>query len=73
MKWNWQLENWPNFSWDPDKLVVFEQSFTESVGIIIGSSQHISQESKQNLFINLLITAQTFLYAKNKFMVWWCP
>ena len=20
-----------------------------------------------------LITAQTFLYAKNKFMVWWCP
>jgi len=53
MKWNWQLEDWPNFTWDSDKLVVYEQSFTESGGIIIGSSQHISQEGKQNLFIDL--------------------
>ncbi len=56
MKWNWQLENWPNFTWDSDKLVAFEQSFTEGAGIIIGSSQHISQEGKQNLFIDLMCT-----------------
>ncbi|MCW8444179.1 DUF4172 domain-containing protein [Fluoribacter gormanii] len=56
MKWNWQLENWPNFAWDSDKLVVYEQSFTESAGIIIGSSQHISPKGKQNLFIDLMCT-----------------
>ncbi|HAT1770868.1 TPA: Fic family protein [Legionella pneumophila] len=56
MTWNWQLESWPNFTWDSDKLVAFEQSFTEGVGIIIGSSQHISQEGKQNLFIDLMCT-----------------
>ncbi|KTD03642.1 Fic family protein [Legionella feeleii] len=56
MKWNWQLEDWPNFTWDSDKLVVYERSFTESAGIIIGSSQHISQEGKQNLFIDLMCT-----------------
>ncbi|KTD06351.1 Filamentation induced by cAMP protein Fic [Legionella gratiana] len=56
MKWNWQLESWPNFTWDSDKLVSFEQSFTEGAGIIIGSSQHISQEGKQNLFIDLMCT-----------------
>lgn len=56
MKWNWQLESWPNFTWDSDKLVVYEQSFTEGAGIIIGSSQHISQEGKQNLFIDLMCT-----------------
>ncbi|HAT1976585.1 TPA: Fic family protein [Legionella pneumophila] len=56
MKWNWQLENWPNFTWDSDKLVAFERSFTEGAGIIIGSSQHISQEGKQNLFIDLMCT-----------------
>lgn len=56
MKWNWQLESWPNFTWDSDKLVAFEQSFTEGAGIIIGSSQHISQEGKQNLFIDLMCT-----------------
>lgn len=56
MKWNWQLENWPKFTWDSDKLVMLEQSFTENAGIIIGSSQHISQEGKQNLFIDLMCT-----------------
>lgn len=56
MKWNWQLESWPNFTWGSDKLVVYEQSFTENAGIIIGSSQHISQEGKQNLFIDLMCT-----------------
>ncbi|HHF7349807.1 TPA: DUF4172 domain-containing protein [Legionella feeleii] len=56
MKWNWQREDWPNFTWDSDKLVVYERSFTESAGIIIGSSQHISQEGKQNLFIDLMCT-----------------
>lgn len=35
---------------------MFEQSFTENAGIIIGSSQHISQEGKQNLFIDLMST-----------------
>ncbi len=56
MKWNWQLANWPNFTWESDKLVILEQSFTENAGIIIGSSQHISQENKQNLFIDLMCT-----------------
>lgn len=56
MKWNWQLENWPNFTWNSDKLVALEQSFTEGAGIIIGSSQHISQEGKQHLFIDLMCT-----------------
>jgi Fic family protein len=56
MKWNWQLKDWPNFTWDSDKLVLFEKSFTENAGIIIGSSQHISQEGKQNLFIDLMCT-----------------
>ncbi|KTC88584.1 Fic family protein [Legionella cincinnatiensis] len=56
MKWNWQLGNWPNFTWDSNKLVEYEQSFTENAGIIIGSSQHISQEGKQNLFIDLMCT-----------------
>ncbi len=56
MSWNWQLENWPKFTWDSDKLVMLEQSFTENAGIIIGSSQHISQEGKQNLFMDLMCT-----------------
>lgn len=56
MTWNWQLANWPDFIWDSDKLRTYEQSFAENAGIIIGSSQHMSQEGKQNVFIDLICT-----------------
>lgn len=54
MKWNWQLKNWPEFIWDPGELNVYERSFAEGAGIIIGSSHHISEEGKQNLLIDLM-------------------
>lgn len=56
MKWNWQLENWPKFTWDQDKLSAYEHSFIEGAGIIIGSSQHISREGNQSLLIELMCT-----------------
>lgn len=56
MKWNWQLSDWPKFTWEKDKMLVHERSFTEGAGIIIGSSRHISQENNQNLFIELMCT-----------------
>lgn len=56
MVWNWQLQNWPNFNWDPDKLTKMEQLFIENGGIIIGSSQHVSREDNQNLIIELMST-----------------
>lgn len=56
MKWNWQFEDWPKFTWDQDKLIQSERSFSEGAGIIIGSSQHISKENKQSLLIELMCT-----------------
>lgn len=54
MRWNWQFEQWPNFVWDREQLEVYERTFTEGAGITIGSSQHISADGKQNLFIDLM-------------------
>lgn len=56
MKWNWQFEDWPKFTWEQDKLTPLEKSFSEGVGIIIGSSKHISEEGNQNLLIELMST-----------------
>lgn len=56
MKWNWQLEDWPKFTWEQDKLSTYERSFIEGAGIIIGSSQHISKEGNQSLLIELMCT-----------------
>jgi Fic family protein len=56
MKWNWQFEEWPKFTWDQDKLTQLEQTFSEGVGIVIGSSRHISEEGNQNVLIELMST-----------------
>ncbi|HAF87390.1 MAG TPA: DUF4172 domain-containing protein [Leeuwenhoekiella sp.] len=54
MTWNWQLKNWPNFAWDKDKLEKYERAFILNAGVIIGSSEHLSKEDKQDLLIQLL-------------------
>ncbi len=54
MAWSWQLKNWPNFTWNKDKLGKYEHEFILNAGVIIGSSEHISTEDKQELFVQLL-------------------
>lgn len=56
MVWNWQLKNWPNFTWNKDKLEKYEHTFILKSGVVIGSSQHISSEDKQELLVQLLST-----------------
>jgi Fic family protein len=54
MVWNWQLNNWPNFTWDAKKIEQYEALFLLKSGVILGSSQHISEDDKQELFVELL-------------------
>lgn len=56
MTWNWQLKNWPKFEWDPDKLIALEHAFIEGAGVIIGASQHITNDEKQSLVVELMST-----------------
>lgn len=54
MVWNWQLKNWPNFTWNQETLEKYEHAFTLSAGVIIGSSAHISHADQDELFVQLL-------------------
>lgn len=54
MAWNWQLKNWPHFSWDKNKLSKSESAFLENAGVIIGASQHMNAEDKQTLSVELM-------------------
>lgn len=54
MTWNWQQNNWPNFSWDQSQLIAFEHSFLQSAGIKIGVSKHLPDIDRRNLSIELL-------------------
>lgn len=53
-KWNWQQENWPNFSFDNDALKAFEYQFLENNGIVLGALKHINQNAKDDILINIL-------------------
>lgn len=54
MTWNWQQPEWPNFTWDQDKLEQYERAFVLNAGVMIGSSEHISRDDRQALYIQLL-------------------
>lgn len=54
MIWNWQFDDWPNFSFSSESLVAYERDFLLRAGTIQGSVLHIREEEKENLIIELL-------------------
>jgi len=54
MTWNWQQTNWPNFTWDRDKLARAEILFAEQAGVVIGATQHLDQENREALTIEIM-------------------
>lgn len=54
MQWNWQLPDWPNFRFDPDKLRAREAQFLTGAGVIIGALQHIDGAERDGLTIELI-------------------
>jgi Fic family protein len=54
MKWNWQLQNWPKFSFEPDKIVEMEKQFLLSVGESVAFLKSISSEDRKQFIIEIL-------------------
>jgi len=54
MRWNWQLPNWPKFTWDQHRLTRAETLFTEGAGMMIGSSRHLDESSRDSLVVEIM-------------------
>jgi Fic family protein len=54
MRWNWQKEDWPNFSWDAPRLQKAEALFLEGAGIAIGVSKHLGEADRGALSVELM-------------------
>jgi Fic family protein len=54
MRWNWQQEDWPNFSWDAPRLQKAEALFLEGAGIAIGVSKHLDEADRGALGVELM-------------------
>lgn len=42
MKWNWEKQEWPNFSYKTEALAKFEKEFIHQTGIFVGTVKHIN-------------------------------
>lgn len=56
MQWNWQHEEWPNFSYDSSKLSELEASFLRQSGVVIGALKHVSIDQYDELVVDLIST-----------------
>lgn len=54
MKWNWQEENWPHFSWDSKKLARAEMLFAEGAGLIAGITRHLDPNNQEKFTIEVM-------------------
>jgi len=54
MTWNWQQEDWPEFTWDQRRLARAEALFVESAGVLVGASRHLDPTERNALTIELM-------------------
>ncbi len=54
MRWNWQKEDWPNFTYDAEALKGLEEKFLLQSGEFIGAFRHIGAQNQDALRIELI-------------------
>ena len=53
-RWNWQQDDWPEFRFDRPVLEEREAKFLLRAGVLLGSSQHIDEDDKSALTVDLI-------------------
>lgn len=54
MKWNWQIDGWPRFSFDPDALKRLESEFLTASGLMLGVCGHLESQELDELRVELM-------------------
>jgi Fic family protein len=54
MIWNWQQPDWPNFTWDAQRLRGAEQEFLLGGGVLIGAARHLGEDDRTLLVVNAM-------------------
>lgn len=52
MPWNWQLPDWPHFTWDSPRLLRAETLFARQAGIVAGALAHLEPATRQTLLVD---------------------
>ena len=51
MTWNWQRPDWPNFSWNANRLRKAEEQFLIGSGTFAGMVKHLGMQDREQLTI----------------------
>jgi Fic family protein len=54
MIWNWQLADWPHFTYNASQLDAFEKRLLLSAGVSFGAVKHLSEDDRRQLTIELI-------------------
>jgi Fic family protein len=54
MAWNWQRPDWPNFTWNPVRLVKAEEMFLVDGGVFVGSVTHLGRDDQDRLTVDAM-------------------
>ena len=54
MTWNWQQDDWPNFTYDREALTQSETQFIHEAGMVHGAIKHLTEGDKSYLTIELI-------------------
>ncbi len=54
MKWNWQSQNWPHFSFESEKIQAFLEDFFKFSGLLLGAYKYIEKSDKDNLVLEII-------------------
>ena len=56
MKWNWQKTDWPDFTWDAERLRDAEEKFLVGSGMFAGVIKHLSEPDREQLAVEAIST-----------------
>ncbi|MFP5076960.1 Fic family protein [Rhizobium sp. YIM 134829] len=54
MSWNWELRDWPSFTWQEERLRDKEQAFIENAAVSVGTLRHLSDTDRAEIVIERL-------------------
>ena len=53
-KWNWQQDDWPNFTYDKEKIAQLEREYIQEAGISFGIMKSLPEADQNQLAVELI-------------------
>lgn len=54
MSWNWEQDDWTEFSFDSTELVELENQFLRDSGTLLGAFKHLDSDAQQSITVQLI-------------------